>query len=109
MLFGVAQEHQEQFVDAQTGSANGGDHEATAAGLPLGDDAGVLDPAGLRAVLAEQHVTASAEAIGQGDDGLAGLLVEAVGRDAEGVEAGHAVLPLLRKTSAVLRVLYRTP
>jgi hypothetical protein len=65
--------------------------EAAAVGLPLGQDAGVLLAALRGAVAAEEDVAAAAEAVGQGDDGLAALLVEAVNGNV--VTAGHSPEP----------------
>ncbi len=58
----------------------------------------MLRPALRRAVGAEEEVLATAEAVRQGDDGLAALLVKTVFGDV--VPAGHVVQPFLRKTSA---------
>src|SRR5690242_4312480 len=60
--------------------------------IPFGDDAGVVDPGCLGAVLAEQQVTATAKAVSEGDDRLTALFVAAVRGDRTGT-AGHAVDP----------------
>jgi len=70
--------------------------------LPLGQDPGVLLPALRAAIPTEENVAPTAEAVRQGHDGLAALLVETVRGDA--VATGHAPEPFLRKTSALSRV-----
>src|SRR5262249_20537475 len=70
--------------------------------LPLGHDPGVLLPALRAAIPTEEDVAPTAEAVRQGHDGLAALLVETVRGDA--VATGHAPEPFLRKTSALSRV-----
>jgi hypothetical protein len=105
VVFGVLPVGQGQLVDGQVGRGTfrAPGRQAPAVGLPLRDDAGVLGPALGGAVLAEQHVAAAAQPIGEGDDGLAGLPVTAVLGDGGG--SGHAGNPFwdARKTSALRR------
>jgi hypothetical protein len=92
---------QDQFVNGQIPGHRDRRGQAAAAGLPLCDDGGVLDPALGRAVLAEEYVTARAEPVAQRHHGLATLLVKTVGGN--GLVAGHADEPFLRKTSALFK------
>ena len=106
IIAGVPPIGQDQLVDGDVRRGRGL-REAPAVGLPFAQNAGVLLPALRGAERAEEEVTPVAEAVGQGDDGLTALLVEAVSGDV--VAAGHAPVPFLRKTSAHSRVPGRAP
>src|SRR5262249_11142081 len=93
VLLDVAIVSQDQLVDGQVRD-RGGAEQPPADRLPLRDDAGILDPAFSRAVLSQENIAPSPEPVGQGDDGLTGLLVAAVGRDgAKRRTVGHAACP----------------
>src|SRR5262249_29723528 len=97
---------QDQLVKGQGGRCCRGRHPG-AAGAPLGERAIVGVPALRRAVGAELHVAAAAHAVGQGDDGLAALLVESI----RGVllASGHCGFqPFCRRLPRFARVLSRT-
>src|SRR5262249_48774598 len=106
VIAGVFPVGEDQLVDGDVRRGRGL-REAASVALPFGQDAGVLLAALGGAVPAEEDVTPAAEAVRQGHDGLAALLVESVSGDV--VAAGHAPVPFLRKTSALPRVSGRAP
>jgi hypothetical protein len=85
-------EHADQFGDRGIGSRRG--RQGVAGCFPLRNLAGVLDATFLGAVLAQEDIAATSQAVGQRDDGLAGLLVPTVSRDVSGMTGRHAALPL---------------
>src|SRR5262249_22989933 len=60
-------------------------------------------------MLAEEHITAQAKTIAQGDDCLSGLFVEPVGRHARFLGGGHAADPLCGRFPKVSGFSGRSP
>jgi hypothetical protein len=99
VLFGVLPEPQEQFIDCQVAASLGIGWRSPAVGFPLANEADVFGAGQGGPVRAEQHVSATAEAVGEGDNGLPGLTMTTIGRDGTRT-ARHAAYPILRKNSA---------
>ena len=74
----VSPEAELEFVDREIAQRLKGKGEAARTGLPLGDDAGVLQTAVRRAEASEQDILPASARIDEGDDGLAGLFVVAI-------------------------------
>jgi hypothetical protein len=92
VLLGVLPESVHQLVDAQICVVDLL-RESSAGGFPLGEPAPVLGAAFLAAVLPEQEITTAAEAIGDGDNCLTGVLVSTIGRIAPERAVGHGGYP----------------
>jgi hypothetical protein len=79
VLFGMGQERKDNFVDGKVRTPGGRrSRQAPAVRYPLGNNPVILRPALRGPVLAEKDVSAPAGMIGQSDDGLARLFVQAV-------------------------------
>src|SRR6266852_2715605 len=81
VVFGMFQEGNNQFVDGEVECGIASIAYAPATCFPLAQHAGIFGPAFGSAVFAQEEVFATPETIRQGNNGVATLLVKAIGRN----------------------------